>query len=101
MQRAYELLLARLTEYDERGAYALWVAATEGRTVAESLERIAIPLLVRTGDDGAPVLVGEESPGLAVLHEGRVVEHGTHGDLVGAGGRYAELFALQAERYQA
>ena len=29
-------------------------------------------LLVRTGDDGAPVLVGEESPGLAVLHEGRV-----------------------------
>jgi len=29
-------------------------------------------LLVRTGDDGAPVLAGEESPGLAVLHEGRV-----------------------------
>ena len=24
-------------------------------------------LLVRTGDDGAPVLAGEESPGLAVL----------------------------------
>lgn len=49
-QRAYELLLGRLTEYDERGAYALWVAATEGRTVADSLERIAIPLLVRTGE---------------------------------------------------
>ena len=29
-------------------------------------------LLVRTGDDGVPVLAGEESPGLAVLHEGRV-----------------------------
>jgi hypothetical protein len=29
-------------------------------------------LLARTGTDGAPVLVGEESPGLAVLHEGRV-----------------------------
>lgn len=38
---------------------------------------------------------------ILVLHEGRVVEHGTHGDLVRAGGRYAELFALQAERYQA
>lgn len=49
-QRAYELLLGRLTEYDERGAYALWVAATEGRTIADSLERIAIPLLVRTGE---------------------------------------------------
>lgn len=49
-QRAYELLLGRLTEYDERGAYALWVAATEGRTVPENLERIAIPLLVRTGE---------------------------------------------------
>jgi hypothetical protein len=29
-------------------------------------------LLARTGGDGTPVLAGEESPGLAVLHEGRV-----------------------------
>jgi hypothetical protein len=29
-------------------------------------------LLARAGADGVPVLVGEESPGLAVLHEGRV-----------------------------
>ena len=26
-------------------------------------------------------------------------EHGTHGSLMAAGGRYAELFALQAEGY--
>jgi ATP-binding cassette subfamily B protein len=31
-----------------------------------------------------------------VLSEGCVVESGTHEELVGAGGTYAELFALQA-----
>ena len=34
-----------------------------------------------------------------VLHHGRVVEHGTHNALMAAGGRYAELFTLQAEMY--
>jgi len=36
---------------------------------------------------------------IVVLDEGRVTEQGTHAELVLAGGRYAELFALQAERY--
>ncbi|MDG4780179.1 ABC transporter ATP-binding protein [Micromonospora sp. WMMD961] len=34
-----------------------------------------------------------------VLHHGRLVEAGTHDDLVATGGRYAELFALQAAGY--
>jgi ATP-binding cassette subfamily B protein len=34
-----------------------------------------------------------------VLHHGRIVEHGTHADLTAAGGRYAELFTLQAAGY--
>jgi ATP-binding cassette subfamily B protein len=34
-----------------------------------------------------------------VLHEGRLVEQGSHDELVAAGGRYAELFALQAAGY--
>ncbi|MEU8183202.1 ATP-binding cassette domain-containing protein [Micromonospora sp. NPDC049044] len=36
-----------------------------------------------------------------VLHHGRLVEEGTHDDLVATGGRYAELFALQAAGYDA
>jgi ATP-binding cassette subfamily B protein len=38
---------------------------------------------------------------IVVLHQGRIEEVGTHDDLVAAGGRYAELFQLQASRYAA
>ncbi|BCL15418.1 multidrug ABC transporter permease [Micromonospora sagamiensis] len=34
-----------------------------------------------------------------VLHHGRLVEAGSHAELTAAGGRYAELFALQAAGY--
>ncbi|WP_433385283.1 ABC transporter ATP-binding protein [Actinoplanes sp. CA-142083] len=36
-----------------------------------------------------------------VMHEGALVEAGRHADLMAAGGRYAELFTLQASGYQA
>jgi ATP-binding cassette, subfamily B, bacterial len=34
-----------------------------------------------------------------VLHGGRVVEQGGHGELMALGGQYAELFTLQASQY--
>jgi ATP-binding cassette subfamily B protein len=37
---------------------------------------------------------------IVVLHRGRVEEFGTHEDLLAAGGRYAELFELQARAYR-
>jgi len=37
---------------------------------------------------------------IVVLRGGRVVEDGSHDDLVGAGGLYAELYGLQARAYQ-
>lgn len=36
---------------------------------------------------------------IVVLSEGRITEDGTHEDLIGLGGQYAEMFALQAERF--
>ena len=37
---------------------------------------------------------------IMVLHGGRVAEQGSHAELLQAGGRYAELFRLQAESYR-
>jgi ATP-binding cassette subfamily B protein len=37
---------------------------------------------------------------IVVLHEGEVHEIGTHDELMAAGGRYAELFTLQARAYR-
>ena len=36
---------------------------------------------------------------IVVLHDGRIEEQGSHDELLAAGGRYAELFRLQASRY--
>ena len=35
---------------------------------------------------------------ILVLEQGRIVESGTHQDLLGAGGRYSELWRNQQER---
>ena len=37
---------------------------------------------------------------ILVLHGGRVIEHGSHEDLLREGGRYAHLFSLQAAGYR-
>ncbi|HEU0050988.1 MAG TPA: ABC transporter ATP-binding protein [Patescibacteria group bacterium] len=37
---------------------------------------------------------------IIVIDDGRIIEDGTHEELMAKGGRYAELFALQAKSYQ-
>ncbi len=56
-----------------------------GRTVVLISHRFST---VRTADQ------------IVVLERGRVLEHGTHRDLLAAGGTYAELFNLQASAYR-
>jgi ATP-binding cassette subfamily B protein len=38
---------------------------------------------------------------IVVVHDGRVAEDGTHDALMAAGGRYAAMYTLQAERFAA
>jgi ATP-binding cassette subfamily B protein len=40
-----------------------------------------------------------EADRILVLHEGRLIESGRHEELLATGGRYAELFRLQAGAY--
>lgn len=40
-----------------------------------------------------------QADSIVVLREGRVVERGNHDELLAAGGDYAEMFMLQAERF--
>ncbi len=37
---------------------------------------------------------------IVVLEHGEIVERGTHDELVARGGKYARMFALQAEGYR-
>jgi ATP-binding cassette subfamily B protein len=37
---------------------------------------------------------------VVVLEGGQIIEDGTHEELITAGGRYAELFRLQAKRFE-
>jgi ATP-binding cassette, subfamily B, bacterial len=37
---------------------------------------------------------------ILVIHDGRLIEEGTHDELIGADGHYAELFGLQARSYR-
>jgi len=64
--------------------------------------------MARRGDAGAPLtlLVSHRfstvrmADLIVVLHDGGIEELGSHSELMAAGGRYAQLFRLQASRYE-
>jgi ATP-binding cassette subfamily B protein len=72
---------------DPRAEHSLFEALREllsGRTVLFISHRLSS---VRSADR------------IYVLHEGEIIEHGTHDELMALAGRYAELFNLQAAAY--
>jgi ATP-binding cassette subfamily B protein len=72
---------------DPRAEYELFESLRElfaGRTVLFISHRLST---VRSADR------------IYVLHEGELIEHGTHDELMAGDGRYADLFSLQAAAY--
>ena len=74
-------------------------AATDPGTAAPQEYDVAV---IGAGPAGtaAALRAAELGAKVVVLEAGRVLEAGTHAELVALGGRYAELFELQAAGYR-
>jgi ABC-type multidrug transport system fused ATPase/permease subunit len=73
---------AHLDSTSEAAVQAALVEALAGRTALVIAHRLST---IRAAD------------AIVVVEDGRVVEHGTHAELLAAGGRYAELYRTQFE----
>ena len=73
---------AHLDSQSEAAVQEALVAALAGRTAIVIAHRLST---IRAADE------------ILVVDDGRIVERGTHGELLAAGGRYAELHHTQFE----
>ncbi|CAM5506287.1 Vitamin B12 import ATP-binding protein BtuD [Streptomyces alboniger] len=86
---------ARLAVFDEPTAHM------DVRTEAQVFDCLA-----RYHGDRSVVLISHRlstvrrANRIVFLHDGRITENGSHDELIGQGGRYAQMFAIQAERFQ-
>ena len=76
---------AALDAYAENAVYQRFAELTQGRTTVFVTHRLSS---VRQAEK------------ILVLKEGRLIEIGNHDELMTLGGEYADMFKLQAERYQ-
>jgi len=93
--QAQQLALARVVLHDPLVAVFDEATAEAGSSGARELEEAAIAVTRgRTSLVVAHRLTQAQSADrVVVMHDGRIVEEGTHDDLVAAGGRYAELWS--------
>lgn len=106
--------LARALFQIARGAQILVLdeptAQLDVTAEAEFFERFLAPGAVDAVADGRPITsvvishrfsTVRPADHIVVVEHGRVVEEGNHDELLAVGGRYAELFVLQARRFRA
>lgn len=81
-------------------------AALDARSEHDLFERYAVMTKAGRERGAVTVLVSHRfstvqmADLIVVLDDGKVIEHGSHADLLAAQGRYAELYGLQAQRYR-
>lgn len=86
-----------------RGVRIAWEAARRGYPEAEAAifaelkQQLAGRIGIVISHRFSTVRIADR---IYVIHDGRVLESGTHDALVAARGRYAELFELQAAGYR-
>ena len=88
-----------------RDAQLLMLDAPTATLDARAENDVFLPFVKLTGDECAGLISHRFSTvrmadRIVVLHEGKLLEHGTHEELLAAGGQYSELFQLQASGYR-
>ncbi|QZZ31109.1 ABC transporter ATP-binding protein [Streptomyces sp. ST1015] len=80
-------------------------AALDAKAEAVVFEGLRRASALREGGSRTTILVTHRlvnvrrADRIIVMHQGRIEEQGTHAELMDLGGRYAEMYALQAEAY--